>query len=83
MQRERVADDIYVFTSDLYAQVTAGVVVTSEGAVVIDTLAAQWVVRRFGSRDKYGTKARNREAIEAYMRNWLCQHGGLPPARTK
>ena len=38
MQRERVADDIYVFTSDLYAQVTAGVVVTSEGAVVIDTL---------------------------------------------
>jgi len=38
MQRERVADDIYVFTSDLYAQVTAGVVVTGEGAVVIDTL---------------------------------------------
>ncbi len=38
MQRERVADDIYVFTSDLYAQVTAVVVVTSEGAVVIDTL---------------------------------------------
>src|SRR5512147_2059438 len=38
MQRERVADDIYVFTSDLYAQVTAGVVVTSEGTVVIDTL---------------------------------------------
>jgi glyoxylase-like metal-dependent hydrolase (beta-lactamase superfamily II) len=39
MQRERVADDIYVFTSDLYVQVTAGVVVTTEGAVVIDTLA--------------------------------------------
>lgn len=39
MQRERVADDIYVFTSELYAQVTAGVVVTTEGAVVIDTLA--------------------------------------------
>ncbi|MCC6893590.1 MAG: MBL fold metallo-hydrolase [Anaerolineae bacterium] len=39
MQRERVADDICVFTSDLYAQVTAGVVMTSEGAVVIDTLA--------------------------------------------
>lgn len=39
MQRERVTDDIYVFTSDLYAQVTAGVVVTSEGVVVIDTLA--------------------------------------------
>src|SRR5258706_107347 len=38
MQRERVADDIYVFTSDQYAQVTAGVVVTSEGAILIDTL---------------------------------------------
>jgi glyoxylase-like metal-dependent hydrolase (beta-lactamase superfamily II) len=38
MQRERVADDIYVFTSDLYAQVTAGVVLTSEGAILIDTL---------------------------------------------
>lgn len=38
MQRERVADDIYVFTSDLYAQVTAGVIVTSEGAVLVDTL---------------------------------------------
>lgn len=39
MQRERVSDDIYVFTSDLYAQVTAGVIVTTEGAIVIDTLA--------------------------------------------
>lgn len=38
MQRERVADDIYVFTSDLYAQVTAGAVLTSEGAILIDTL---------------------------------------------
>lgn len=38
MQRERVADDIYVFTSDLYAQVTAGAIITTEGAVLIDTL---------------------------------------------
>jgi cyclase len=38
MQRERVSDDIYVFTSDLYAQVTAGAVITSEGAILIDTL---------------------------------------------
>ncbi|MBN2470813.1 MAG: MBL fold metallo-hydrolase [Anaerolineae bacterium] len=39
MQRERVADDIYVFTSDLYAQVTAGAIVTPEGSILIDTLA--------------------------------------------
>src|SRR5450432_4764947 len=38
IQRERVADDIYVFTSDAYAQVTAGAVLTSEGAILIDTL---------------------------------------------
>jgi glyoxylase-like metal-dependent hydrolase (beta-lactamase superfamily II) len=38
MQRERVADDIFVFTSELYAQVTAGAVLTSEGAILIDTL---------------------------------------------
>ena len=38
MRRDRVAEDIYTFTSELYAQVTAGVVLTSEGTVVIDTL---------------------------------------------
>ena len=38
MARERVSEDIYVFTSELYAQVTAGVIVTEEGTVVIDTL---------------------------------------------
>lgn len=38
MQRERVADDIYVFTSELYAQVTAGAVITPDGAILIDTL---------------------------------------------
>ncbi len=38
MYRERIADDVYVFTSGLYAQVTASAIVTSEGAVVIDTL---------------------------------------------
>lgn len=38
MRRERVSDDIYVFTSDLYAQVTASAVATGEGIIVIDTL---------------------------------------------
>lgn len=38
MQRERVANNIYVFTSELYAQVTAGAIITGAGAVVIDTL---------------------------------------------
>lgn len=38
MQRERVAEDIFVFRSDLYAQVTAGLIVTTDGLVLIDTL---------------------------------------------
>ena len=38
MFRERVSDDIYVFTSDLYAQVTAGVIVTRQGAILVDSL---------------------------------------------
>lgn len=38
MQRDRITDDIYVLTSDLYAQVNAGVVLASDGVVVIDTL---------------------------------------------
>jgi cyclase len=38
MTRERVSEDIYVFTSDVFIQVTSGVILTAEGAVVIDTL---------------------------------------------
>jgi glyoxylase-like metal-dependent hydrolase (beta-lactamase superfamily II) len=38
MLRERVAEDIFVFTSDLYLQVTASAIFTPEGVVVIDTL---------------------------------------------
>lgn len=38
MVRERVTDDIYVFISGLYAEVAACVIITSEGAVVVDTL---------------------------------------------
>ena len=39
MKRERVADNVYVFTSELYAKVNAGAVIGPEWAVVIDTLA--------------------------------------------
>lgn len=39
MHRERVSENVYWFQSDVYAQVTAGVVVGPQWAVVIDTLA--------------------------------------------
>jgi len=38
IHRERVADEVYVFQSDVYAQVNAGAVVSQDWAVVIDTL---------------------------------------------
>ncbi len=39
MHRERVSENVYWFQSDVYAQVTAGVVVGPHWSVVIDTLA--------------------------------------------
>jgi cyclase len=39
IQRERVADNVYTFQSDVYAQVNSGAVVGPNWAVVIDTLA--------------------------------------------
>lgn len=61
MQRERITDHIFVFRSDQYAQVTAGLVLTGDGAVVIDTLLypeETLLIRRYveeglGSRVNY------------------------------
>jgi glyoxylase-like metal-dependent hydrolase (beta-lactamase superfamily II) len=39
MIRERVSDNVYVFTSEVYAQVNAGAVVGPDYTVLIDTLA--------------------------------------------
>lgn len=39
MQRERVSENVYWFQSEIYAQVTAGVIVGPQWAIVVDTLA--------------------------------------------
>ncbi|MEN6524270.1 MAG: MBL fold metallo-hydrolase [Anaerolineaceae bacterium] len=39
MQRERVSENVYWFQSEIYAQVTAGVITGPQWAIVIDTLA--------------------------------------------
>ena len=39
MLRERIADNVYWFQSEVYAQVTAGAVIGSSWAAVVDTLA--------------------------------------------
>ncbi len=49
MLRERVSDNIYVFTSDLYAQVTAGAIVTPEGTVLVDSLPFPTETREMAS----------------------------------
>lgn len=38
MKRDRISDGVYVFTSGLYAEVTATVIFTDEGVVLVDTL---------------------------------------------
>lgn len=61
MQRERVAEDIHVFTSDRYVQVTAGAIITEEGAIVIDTLVfpdetlqmKRYIETRLGAKVRY------------------------------
>lgn len=39
IQRERIADNVYSFQSEIYAQVTAGAIIGPNWAVVVDTLA--------------------------------------------
>ncbi|NMC13888.1 MAG: MBL fold metallo-hydrolase [Chloroflexi bacterium] len=39
MQRERVAENVFFFQSEVYAQVTAGAIIGPSWAVIIDTLA--------------------------------------------
>lgn len=61
MIRERIADDIYVFTSRRYAQVTAGAILTKEGVILIDTLfypeesraIKEFLEQRLGMRVRY------------------------------
>jgi glyoxylase-like metal-dependent hydrolase (beta-lactamase superfamily II) len=49
MQHERIADNVYFFQSELYAQVTAGLVSGPDGAVLIDTLALPEETRQLRS----------------------------------
>lgn len=62
MRKERVTEDIFVFQSEMYAQVTAGAIVTDEGTVVIDTLPFPRETRemieflRHESRNKRGIR---------------------------
>lgn len=61
MVTERIAESVYLFTSEEYAQVNAGVVIGPEWSVLIDTLASpqetrqirEFVERRLGSPVRY------------------------------
>lgn len=61
MQRDRISDDIYLFTSDRYAQVTAGAILSQQGAVLVDTLPfpsetreiIAFIERRLGAPIRY------------------------------
>lgn len=49
MRIDRVAEDIYVFISGVYAQVTATVLTTPAGAIVVDTLPLPFETRQIVS----------------------------------
>ncbi len=54
LQRERIAENVYAFQSEIYAQVNAGAVIGPHWAVVIDTLALPeetLALREFVERD--------------------------------
>jgi len=61
MHRERVSENVFWFQSEVYAQVTAGVIVGPQWAVVIDTLALpeetlgmrEFVEHEFGVQVRY------------------------------
>jgi len=61
MHRERVSDNVYWFQSEIYAQVTAGVIVGPKWSVLVDTLALpeeslairDFVERRLKSKIRY------------------------------
>lgn len=60
MKRDRISDGVYVFTSGLYAEVTATVIFTDEGVVLVDTLPfpqetrqIREFIRQRGSRAAY------------------------------
>ncbi len=59
MQRERVSENVYWFQSDMYAQVSAGVVAGPKWAVVIDTLMPEESIKiRNFVEDKLGLPIR-------------------------
>lgn len=61
MHRERVSENVFWFQSEVYAQVTAGVIVGPQWAVVIDTLALpeetlamrEFIERELGVQARY------------------------------
>jgi cyclase len=61
MVRERIADDVYVFTSRRYAQVTVGAILTKEGVILIDAFfypeetraVKQFIEQRLGLPIRY------------------------------
>jgi glyoxylase-like metal-dependent hydrolase (beta-lactamase superfamily II) len=69
MQRERLTDDIYIFTSEQYAQATASVIFTVEGAVLIDTLVYPEETRAIKRFIEQRMNARVRYVVNTHYRH--------------
>ena len=83
MVRERVAENVYVFTSDIYASVNAGAVVGPDWSILIDTLAfpeetreiREFVERDLGSRVRYVINT-HYHADHSFGTSWFPERGG-------
>jgi len=67
MIRERIAEDVYYFSSDIYVQVCAGAVVTPEGTVLIDTLALPEETREIRSFLETRLESRVRYVVNTHF----------------
>jgi cyclase len=67
MIRERIAEDVYYFSSDIYVQVCAGAVVTPEGTILIDTLALPEETREIRSFLETRLESRVRYVVNTHF----------------
>ncbi len=75
MRIDRVADNVYVFISEMYVQVVASAILTPEGAVVVDTLPFPSETREMlAFLEREQALYARRSATSAHMRYVVLTH---------
>ena len=66
LKRDRISEGVYVFTSGLYAEVTATVIFTDEGAILVDTLPFPQETRQIREFVGAAPHARSRYVVNTH-----------------